>query len=163
MGGLTVYVLTNFNLALSHGAQSTHSPTEHALEQTNTHSYLELFQLLKDSKLPNCMGYRVKVPSSMNIGAWEEHLHNYYDKQLIDFLKYGFPLDMVHKPNIDSNFVRNHPTATQFPDDIGKYIDKEIQHNAILGPFHKPPISRPSLLSHVNPPQTRGGISQGNH
>ena len=77
----------------------------------------------------------------MNIGAWEDHLRNYYDTQLIDFIKYGFPLDMVPNPNLDNNFVHNHPTATQYPIDIQTYIDKETLHHAILGPFNDPPIT----------------------
>ena len=132
---------------------------EHALESNTIYSYLELFQLLKDSPLPNCMGYRVPVPSTMNISAWEVHLQNYYDKQLIDFLKYGFPLDMVHNAIIDSKFIDNHPTAGQYPQDIGKYIHKEIQHHAILGPFDKPPITG----LHCSPMLTRpkpGGASR---
>ena len=64
------------------------------------------------------MGYRVTVPSTMNISVWEEHLRNYYDTQLIDFLKYGFPLDMVHNAIIDSKFIDNHPTASQYPQEL---------------------------------------------
>ena len=134
-------------------------PRDNALAQTNIHSYLELYQLIKDSKLPNCMGYRVPVPGSMNISAWEGHLRNYYDKQLIDFLKYGFPLDMIQNATIDSKFVHNHPSASQYPQDVGKYIDKEIQHHAILGPFDKPPLSG----LHCSPMLTRpkpGGESR---
>ena len=97
----------------------------------------------------------------MNISAWEEHLRNYYDTQLIDFLKYGFPLDMVHNAIIDSKFVDNHPTASQYPQDIGKYIDKEIQHNAILGPFDEPPITGLHCSPMLTRPQTWGCITQG--
>ena len=87
------------------------------------------------------MGARIPIPTSMNISAWEYHLQNYYDAQLIDFLKYGFPIDIVSKPKIDNAFVRNHPTATQYPQDVSKYITKEIQHQAILGPFPVSPIT----------------------
>ena len=104
-------------------------------------SYLELFHALRGNRIPNCMGARIPVPTSMNIGAWEYHLRNYYDPQLIDFLKYGFPIDLVSKPEIDNVFVRNHPTATQYPMDVNQYITKETQHKAILGPFSVSPIT----------------------
>ena len=87
------------------------------------------------------MGARLRVPTNMNINAWEDYLRKFYDTQLIDFLKFGFPLDMVPNPILDNEFVRNHPTATQYPVDIQTYIDKETHHQAILGPFHKTPIT----------------------
>ena len=116
-------------------------PHGNAAVQKHSSSYIELYHSLRDSTLPNCMGARLRVPSNMNISAWEDYLRTFYDTQLIDFLKFGFPLDMVPNPILDNKFVRNHPTTTQHPVDIQTYIDKETQHQAILGPFQNIPIA----------------------
>ena len=126
-------------------------PSGKVVNSYKSNSYLELFRALRGNQLPNCRGARIPIPTSMNIGAWEYYLRNYYDPQLIDFLKYGFPIDLVNEPKIDNAFVRNHPTATQYPQDVGKYMAKEIKHHAILGPFPAAPI----IGLHCSPMLTR--------
>ena len=128
--------------AFSHG---------NAAVQKHSSSYIELYHSLRDNTFPNCMGARLRVPTNMNISVWEDYLRTFYDTQLIDFLKFGFPLDMVPNPILDNKFVCNHPTATQHPVDIQTYIDKETQHNAILGPFKHIPI----VGLHCSPMLTR--------
>ena len=104
-GGSIVFVHLNSSSALSQLEISLHSRKAMQLFQKHSSSYMELCHLLRDNTLPNCMGSRIRVPSNMNIGAWEDYLRNFYDTQLIDFLKFGFPLDMVTNPTLDNNFV----------------------------------------------------------
>ena len=37
---------------------------------------------------------QIRVPSSLNLKVWNLQLSNYWDKQLLQLLKYGFPLDV---------------------------------------------------------------------
>ena len=46
--------------------------------------------------------------------------------------------------------TENHKSALQFPSEIQKYIDEELQHGAILGPFVQYPFP-----THVSPLMTR--------
>ena len=44
-------------------------PEGNAVQCKSSDFYMELFKLLQGSTQPNCMGYRVPVPSNMNINA----------------------------------------------------------------------------------------------
>ena len=38
-------------------------------------------------------GVQTPVDSQLNVNVWEEYLCDYWDKQVVHLLKYGFPLD----------------------------------------------------------------------
>ena len=60
----------------------------------------ELYSRVKNSGKLNFLGCRIPVSSQLNILAWQEMLQEYWDVQLIELLKFGFPLDF----NRSSNF-----------------------------------------------------------
>ena len=78
----------------------------------------------------------------LKINNWDKYLTKlgYWDHQLIYFLRYGFPLDVV-TGIVPSTKVNNHPTAHNFPQHVKKYLSKEVALGAIIGPFKQPPIS----------------------
>ena len=53
--------------------------------------YVGLHSLLAGSRTPNCIGSQLVVPLGLNLPLWEHHLKDYWDHQLIFYLKYGFP------------------------------------------------------------------------
>ena len=57
----------------------------------NTGDPLEVYKRVKDSGKLNFMGCRIPVNSNLNISAWQEMLKEYWDVQLIELLKFGFP------------------------------------------------------------------------
>ena len=75
-------------------------------------------------------------------------LGNYWDWQLIHFLKYGFPLGFeANCRGKIQNPEDNHSSGTQFPNDVQKYLDTEIQHGAIMGPYDRPPYGEDTHCS----------------
>ena len=76
-------------------------------------------------------------------------MKGYWDQQLPDLISYGFPLDFDKNSSLQS-VTENHKSALQFPSEIQKYIDEELQHGAILGPFSQYPFA-----THVSPLMTR--------
>ena len=102
-------------------------------------SHLQRHEIVKNSGKHNFMGPQILVPSQLNIEKWEEVLKGYWDRQLIYLLKYGFPLDFNQEAGSKST-LQNHKSATQFPEQVEKYITDELGHNALLGPFEEPPI-----------------------
>ena len=95
--------------------------------------------LVKNSKLPNYMGCRIPVNSGLNIPKWRHYLANYWDQQLCDLLEYGFPLDFDRECPLIS-VEQNHTSANDNTSHVSKFIEEELQHQAILGPFNKNPI-----------------------
>ena len=98
-----------------------------------------------------CYNYqqaRVKVPPDLNIANWRALCANYYDKLLLEYLEYGFPLCVNRESFVFNNNVVNHPSAEQFPHDID---GKELKNRAIIGPcegfpfdvHYSPILSRP--------------------
>ena len=70
-------------------------------------------------------------------------------------MEFGFPLDFDRSRHLESTLV-NHASARNFSDHIDKYLRKELQFQAILGPFDDPPIKM-----HISPFMTRE--KSGNH
>ena len=98
----------------------------------------------------NFMKAQIPVQSQLNVNSWEKHLQEYWDRQLILLIKYGFPLDV--DPSITLNHeINNHKSATDYPKDIQAYLDEEIKYHAILGPFNDSPMEN----LHVSPLMTR--------
>ena len=42
---------------------------------------------------------RFPVPSPWNISRLEEVLCEYHDKEIVQFIKYGWPIDLMHVPH----------------------------------------------------------------
>ena len=106
-------------------------------------------KLIRDSGLPNFLGCRIPVRSQLNVKAWRFHLADYWDQQLVDLIEYGFPLDFDRSSQL-GHTLDNHTSALQFSDHVDQYIEDELQHGALLGPFDHKPCSL-----HVSPFMTR--------
>ena len=71
---------------------------------------LALHKMVKNSKCPNYMGIRIPVSSKLNIKNWKYYLADYWDKQLVDLLEFGFPLDFDRKCELHST-EENHTSG----------------------------------------------------
>ena len=110
---------------------------------------IESHHIVKSSGLPNFLKFRIPVNTNLNIQNWRSYLKNYWDQQLPDLLEYGFPLDFDRNcqlQRVDSN----HKSAEILLDHIKNYIQEELSHKAIIGPFEKLPFS-----FHISPLMTR--------
>ena len=87
--------------------------------------------------------------SNVKIDKWKFHLSDYWDRQLLDLLEFGFPLDFDTNTVLNSS-EENHASAKQFSSHVETYIREELKHGAILGPFEHKPITL-----HVSPFMTR--------
>ena len=99
---------------------------------------------------PN-LGCRIQLHPNFNLPLWERELRKYEDKNLVNFLRFGFPLGMQSRKGLDRKVIENHSLAQQFSEHVKKCIDKELKHNAMIGPFMHP--SHP--LYHCSPMLTR--------
>ena len=116
---------------------------------TDVPNVIEAHKIIKKSARPNFMGVRIPVNSQFNIPAWESYLNEYWDKQIVDLLQYGFPLDFDRTRCLSSTY-NNHTSAVTFPDHVNNYINTETKYGAILGPFDEYPFP-----CHVSPFLTR--------
>ena len=95
---------------------------------------LALHRTVRDSNCSNYMGIRIPVSSKLNIKNWRYHLADYWDQQLVDLLEFGFPLDFDRNFELQST-EENHASGRDNIYDIQCYIQEELKHGAMLGPF----------------------------
>ena len=100
---------------------------------------IEMHYAVRETNNPNFMLARILVKGQLNVEAWCEHLGEYWDQQLLQLIRFGFPLDFNRACDI-TNEPGNHKSAVDYPNDIDAYIAEEQKYDAILGPFNEKPI-----------------------
>ena len=110
------------------------------------HYLLDIFELVRATGVPNYLGACIRIPSAINCDALDHLLHGYHDAEISDFLRFGWPGGYT-APTPPITTEQNHPSATNFPDHVQKFIDKEVELGAMLGPFPAPPFSPWSQVS----------------
>ena len=97
---------------------------------------------VKKSRKYNFQQCRILLPSNFDFRFIESELVNYHDQQLIEFLKYGFPVDSK-VGGMNAGIPDNHRGATEFPVEMEKLLNKEVMLGGFLGPFSSPPFDDP--------------------
>ena len=95
----------------------------------STSDILNLHRAVKNSNCPNNMGIRIPVASKLKIKNWKYYLADYWDKQLVDLLETGFPLDFDRNFELQST-EENHASGRDHAYDIECYIQEELKHGA---------------------------------
>ena len=99
---------------------------------------LKLHEKLRQDGRHNYAGLQIPIMSNLNYDKWAQYLMTYWDWQLPLLIKYGFPLDFDRNSNTNFDKV-NHKSAIEYPDHVTTYLQEELQHRAMLGPFPTPP------------------------
>ena len=89
--------------------------------------------------MPNLLKCRIPVLSQLRPDRWCFHLADYWDSQLLDQKPFGFPLDFNREFALQSTF-EIHTSALKYKKYVDAYIQGELQHNALYGPFDNPPF-----------------------
>lgn len=108
--------------------------------------FANMYSQIKSTNVPNYLGARIQVKSDLNIPQWRLALTNYHDKDLCDFLAFGWPVGYL-KDSPPVAVTSNHPSAKNSASHIRQFIDKESSFNAILGPFPCQPFEPWTRLS----------------
>ena len=101
---------------------------------TSIDSCLRVADVILSTDKPNYCEARIPIVSGLKVKAWETYLQGYPDNRLIQYIRFGFPLSIHKCSELHNIEVSNHYSAVQYPHDIKKYIDKEIELGAMLGP-----------------------------
>ena len=113
--------------------------------------FVDICERVENSGVPNYLGLREEISSKFQLHEWERRLKIFDDKQIIDFLKFGWPLSFEGVLDFcDDLNVTNHKGATEFSQDVDKYINSELREGRIIGPFKKSPFQGPVKISPLN-------------
>ena len=83
---------------------------------------------------PNAFGCKIKVPSKLNIDKWCHYLADYPNKEICNFLQYGWPINYTSQtePNLPTH---NHSFTCFYKQIIDDYVSLEMTENATEGPY----------------------------
>ena len=113
---------------------------------------VKLHKYVNSFKCPNFLGARVQVNFDMNLDLVDLLAKDYWGWQLPLYLRYGFPMDFKGKLEDLTSTMHSHASARQHPEHVKAYLQDEINHRAIFGPFHSEPFGQDT---HVSPFITR--------
>ena len=102
---------------------------------------IQIHHLVKEKGYPNRWGAQVEVQSRWNLGRFTELLQDYEDKEVVEWLRYGWPTGRLPTAPATTLNTKNHKGAMDFPQDLRDYLDKEASYGAIMGPYDKIPFS----------------------
>ena len=125
-------------------------PSNNSYESRAFVSPIDQHHFVKQFDVPNFLGARSPVTSQLNVPEWERQLRDYWDTQLIHLIKFGFPLGFNRNMRLMSEKI-NHASALKHPSDVVAYLEEEIAHGAIVGPF----VNNPIQSCHYSPFMTR--------
>ena len=108
----------------------------------DTDDFIEAHKAIKASGKHNFEGCRIPIPTPIRFDRIKEALGDAVspkELRVLSLLEFGMPFDC--KPAYGVNKVqKNHFSAVSFKDAINEYISKNVQNQAILGPFKEAPI-----------------------
>ena len=112
------------------------------------HQFILACKLVEQSGLPNFAGCQIPIPTHLNLDEWEYLLQNYEKNWLVSRLRYGWPIG--YEGELDTSHcsqIENHKGATEFPEEISSYVQREVSAGNTLGPFKTSPFEQQVMLS----------------
>ena len=99
-----------------------------------------VYDKVKAVGLPNYRGARVPLASGIKVEAWHKYADILPDKSLPDMLQYGFPSGHF-ATTVPATGLSNHGSARRNPDQVNRFLAKEVRYGALVGPFEAPLLS----------------------
>ena len=96
---------------------------------------------VKTKGYPNRWGAKIKVKSRWNLDLLEDLLTGYEDQDIVEWLKYVWPTGRLPTLPEPQKAGKNHKGAAEFLEHLDKYIAKEAQYQAVMGPYNKIPFA----------------------
>ena len=78
---------------------------------------------VRESGMPNCQGEKIEVNFDWDLNTLEQWLDEYHDKELINYLRYGWPLN-AHNTEINTTIPKNQAGVKNFQEEVNKYLNK---------------------------------------
>ena len=89
---------------------------------------------------PNAWGARIPLKPWWNLSLLDSLLGDYEDKEIVQWIKFSWPVSRPPNWKPPQPSFENHASATDFPSHIDKYLEKEINRETVVGPFETIPF-----------------------
>ena len=107
-------------------------------EWANT-DYALIYSKVRETGVPNYLAAKIPLKSGLKIQNWKLLLSNYHDNDILEFLEFGWPVDYSAN-RLPVPTYKNHIEREDYSYHINKYIQTELKHKALLGPFKESPF-----------------------
>ena len=94
---------------------------------------------------PNFSGAQIPIQTNLNLAKFEFYLEHYQDRIIVDFLRYGWPINCVG--SLPSSTFSNHPSAAKNSVFLRSYVHKELVHCSICRSFTSNPCDTDCVIS----------------
>ena len=110
---------------------------------------MEISNKVFNSGLYNFQGLKIKLPVFWNIQVLEKLLHNYKDKEIIQFLKYSWPISHDSR-RYNTEKIKNWKGALINKTAVKAYLENELKYKSVVGPFKSNPFNQPISILPLN-------------
>ena len=97
----------------------------------------------------NAHGLKIPVPCFWNLDKLESMLSNYHNKEALEFLKYGWPISHDGR-RYNTEKLKNWQGAVLNKSAVHTYLENEIKHRSVIGPFQNNPFIQEAGISPLN-------------
>ena len=103
-------------------------------------------RVIRETGKPNHEEAQILVNTNWNLEQLETWLEEYPDKQLMEYLRFGWPLNSKNIKE-DISIPRNQKGARENTEQIRKYLKDELKNGSIIGPFNRNPFGKDARFS----------------
>ena len=105
----------------------------------------------------NFRGARISLThTKLKIPVWRQYLADYFRKDLVEYLEFGFPIG-VDPEGLTDPCLKNHSSSYMFFSYLDKFCKKEIVNGGISGPFSSVPFETFQLSPMMTAPKKPSG------
>ena len=147
-------------------------PTDQVLSQNSSypldyfvglHNLVSAPTVYYPAYTPNYCGARIPLEhTSLNIARWRFHLIGYENKDIIQYLQYGFPLGLSdNPPPMLVSTLRNHGSSYQFFTYLDEFLSTGLKRCELAGPCTTTPFGAvhvSPLMTAVKKPDSRRAV-----
>ena len=124
-------------------SQSCHPLPSNMCGNWSTQDFLRAHVAVRESGKYNFEGCRIPIPTRISFEWMKAALGSeisFKELRTLDLIKYGIPINC--SPNVGvKRPQKNHYSAISFKEAINDYLNKNVQCQAMLGPFMDSPIA----------------------
>ena len=101
---------------------------------------LTLHQEVLTKGYPNRWGAKIELQHRWNLNLLQDLLEDYPDREIVEWLRYGWPSGRLPTLPAPAQSFKNHKGAVDHPEALTSYIHKETSKGAVMGPFDNIPF-----------------------
>ena len=111
--------------------------------------WLKANNIIANSGKINAESCKIRVPSFWNVELFEELLYGYENQDIVQYMKFGWPVDFENVQNLEER-PKNQKGAALNKNKVRNYVQSELNKGSIIGPFAKNPFGKKARFSPID-------------